>query len=277
MDHSDTINASRSRPHDDFSAAGIQSGLRTRLFGRTDLYFYDETGSTNDQAMVLAERHCPEGTVVIADCQSRGRGQKEREWHSPRGTGIYLSLVLRPDIPPQEALKITLLSAVAVAETLIQLTALDVRIKWPNDIIINGKKISGILSEVKTGKNSVNYVVVGVGINVTTREEMFPETIRNIATSVLIESGKEVSRAKIICSFLEMFELSYTAFLNGVCDGILARWKELARIMGKRIRVEVDNNAVSGIVQYIDTNGFLFLMDDNGDIRRICSGDVCFC
>ncbi len=221
------------RPDDDFSAAGIRSGLNTKVFGKTDLYFYDEIGSTNDRAMELAERHSPEGTIVIADSQSRGKGQMGRTWHSPRGTGIYLSMILRPAVPPRDALKITLLCAVAAAETLIQLTGLEVRIKWPNDIMVNGKKIAGILAEMNAGKNCVNYVIAGVGINVTTREEMFPEAIRNIATSVLIESGREISRAEMVRIFLEKFELRYLAFLRGESEGILARWKEYAGIMGE--------------------------------------------
>jgi BirA family biotin operon repressor/biotin-[acetyl-CoA-carboxylase] ligase len=199
----------------------------------------------------------------------------DRKWHSPRGTGIYLSLILRPAVLPRDALQITLLSAVAVAETIMLLAGLEVQIKWPNDIMVNGKKIAGILSEMRTGMNSVDYVVVGTGINVTTREELFPEAVRNIATSVLMESGKEVSRSKIVCTFLEKIERGYMAFLRGESDGIRARWEELAGIMGKRIRIREGSAVVSGVVQYIDLYGFLYLRGDDGSVRKICSGDIC--
>jgi len=192
---------------DNFSEAEIRAGLETRFFGKSDFYFFDDIGSTNDHASILAGNGSPEGTVVIADRQSSGRGQKERTWFSPPGAGIYISLILRPVIPPADAPKITLLGAVSVAETIISMTGLDARIKWPNDVLIKGKKIAGILSGMDAGMHRVNHVIVGVGINVNTPEEILPPEIGNIATSVLIETGKRTSRSGMACAFLKSFEL----------------------------------------------------------------------
>jgi BirA family biotin operon repressor/biotin-[acetyl-CoA-carboxylase] ligase len=259
---------------DNFNEAVIRSGLATRIFGRAGFHFFDEIGSTNDQAALLAKGGSPEGTVVIADRQSRGRGQKERKWFSPPGAGIYLSLILRPAVPPGEVPKITLLTAVAVAETLISLAGLDIRIKWPNDLNVNGRKIAGILAEADQEAGVVNHVIVGAGINVNVRRDILPDDLKDSATSVLIESGKEMSRSVIVRGFLMAFELHYDAFLRGGFEAILERWKKHARVTGER--VSVDGGRLSGIVIDVDRNGSLVMTDEQGRTHTISSGEVQF-
>jgi len=160
----------------------IREGLDTKVFGKRDIVYFTETDSTNTRAKDLAARGAPEGTLVISERQTKGRGRKGRSWFSPSQGGIYTSLILRPSISPSEAPKITLLSAVVVAETLRSLTGLSAIIKWPNDILINGKKIAGILTEMSTEMDAIDYIVVGLGLNVNTPD--FPDDIREKATSI---------------------------------------------------------------------------------------------
>ena len=143
----------------------IRDGLDTRTFGKRNIDYFMEIDSTNMRAKDLAAEGAPEGTVVIAEKQTKGRGRKGRSWHSPLGHGIYTSLILKPAMSPSGAPRITLMTAVAIAEALLSLVHLEVRIKWPNDIIVNGKKLAGILTEISTEMDAVNYIVVGVGIN----------------------------------------------------------------------------------------------------------------
>lgn len=259
---------------DVLTSAEILDGLATKTFGKTGFYYMEEAGSTNQEAAALAENGAPEGTVVIADHQSRGRGRKQRNWFSPPGTGIYISLVLKPPITPAEAPRITLLAAVAGAETLRHLTGLDISIKWPNDLLVNGKKISGILTEMSAGMDAVNHIIVGIGINVNTSNESLPDEIRDIATSARAETGSVHSRSSIVRSLLEYFELYYDLFLRGEFHKILTRWKELSGIIGRKIQVDGINSRISGTVLDVNDDGVLILKDGEGVIHRVFSGDV---
>lgn len=162
----------------------IVEGLDTEVLGRKEILHFEETDSTNARARELADQGAPEGTLVVAERQTQGRGRKGRIWFSPPGAGIYASLILRPSIPPHEATRITFVTAVAAAEALLHLTDLNVRIKWPNDILVNGKKVAGILTEISTERGAVDYAVVGLGMNVNTPG--FPDDISERATSILI-------------------------------------------------------------------------------------------
>jgi BirA family biotin operon repressor/biotin-[acetyl-CoA-carboxylase] ligase len=174
------------------------------VFGKRDIVYFTETDSTNTRAKDLAVRGAPEGALVLSEKQTKGRGREERNWFSPSRDGIYLSLILRPTIPPREAPMITLLTAVAVAEALLSLTRLKIAIKWPNDILVGGKKLAGILTEMTTQGDSIDYVVVGLGLNVNTPR--FPDNIRDKATSMLIETQKRFSRVRIIREYLKWYE-----------------------------------------------------------------------
>ncbi len=254
----------------------IQDGLNTRTFGKGDILYFEETDSTNLKAKELAARGAPEGTVVIAEKQTCGRGRKQRVWFSPSGDGIYLSLVLRPPIPPNQAPRITLMTAVAVADALLSATGLPVRIKWPNDILVHGKKLAGILTEISTEMDAVDFVVVGLGLNVNTPIERFPQQIRGRATSILVESGKPCPRARIVRSYLEHFESRYEKLATEGFAPIMDRWRALTDVVGRRVSVKVINKEFVGQVTSVDNDGVLVVRDDEGESHRIFSGDLYF-
>jgi BirA family biotin operon repressor/biotin-[acetyl-CoA-carboxylase] ligase len=250
----------------------IVEGLDTEVFGRKEIIHYRETDSTNARARELADGGAPEGTLVVAERQTRGRGRKGRAWFSPPGAGIYASLILRPSMPANETTRITFLTAVAAAEALLHLTELDVRIKWPNDLLVNGKKIAGILTEINTERGALDYAVVGLGMNVNTPG--FPDDIKETATSVLIETGKPFPRTGILREYLKRQEENLRGLQTSGFEPILRRWKELADTIGRRIRVEMTDKTYVGRVENIDPQGVLILKDREGVSHRIVSGDV---
>ncbi|MCF8068216.1 MAG: biotin--[acetyl-CoA-carboxylase] ligase [Desulfobacterales bacterium] len=252
----------------------ILDGLDTDVFGKKEIICLDKTDSTNTRAKDLAANGAGEGTIVLAEEQGAGRGRKGRKWFSPPGDSIYASLILRPAISPGEAPVITLLTAVVAAETLLSMTDLNPRIKWPNDILINGKKISGILTEISTDMDAVDFVVVGIGLNVNTPLSSFPDEIKDIATSILAETGEHLSRTDIIREFLKQYEHFYSIFTKEGFGPIIKRWKELADIIGKRISVDMISKKHIGTVIDVDNTGVLIMEDDEGRDQRIISGDV---
>jgi len=263
-----------SESSDPITADEIRQGLCTKVFGKKNIIFLNETDSTNTRAKELAAQGAPEGTLVIAERQTKGRGRRGRTWFSPPGGGIYFSLILRPVISPGETPKITLMTAVVLAETLISLMKLKLRIKWPNDILVNGKKLAGILTEISTEMDAVNYIIVGLGLNVNTQFEQFPQDIKGNATSILIENGKQFPRVKLIQHYLKLYEIYYDMFKNNDFEPIMKRWRELADIIGKQIRVDVIGKTHIGKVVDVDNDGVLILKDDQGRLQRIFSGDV---
>ncbi|MBU4127929.1 MAG: biotin--[acetyl-CoA-carboxylase] ligase, partial [Proteobacteria bacterium] len=263
-----------SESSDPITADEIRQGLCTKVFGKKNIIFLNETDSTNTRAKELAAQGAPEGTLVIAEKQTEGRGRRGRSWFSPPGGGIYFSLILRPVISPGETPKITLMTAVVLAETLISLMKLKLRIKWPNDILVNGKKLAGILTEISTEMDAVNYIIVGLGLNVNTQFEKFPQDIKGNATSILIENGKQFPRVKLIQHYLKLYEIYYDMFKNNDFEPIMKRWRELADIIGKQIRVDVIGKTHIGKVVDVDNDGVLILKDDQGRLQRIFSGDV---
>ena len=263
-----------SKASDPITADEIMEGLCTNVFGRKNIIYLKETDSTNTRAKELAAQGAPEGTLVIAEKQTKGRGRRGRNWFSPSGGGIYFSLILRPAISPGETPRITLMTAVVLAETLISMMKLKLRIKWPNDILVNGKKLAGILTEISTEMDAVNYIVVGLGMNVNTRFENFPSEIKKSATSILIETGNRVPRIKFIQNYLKLYEKYYNMFKKNDFEPIMKRWKELADIIGKQIRVDVIGKTHIGKVIDVDNDGVLILKDDQGRLQRIFSGDV---
>jgi len=252
----------------------IRDGLRTRIFGAGDIVYLDVTDSTNLRAKNLAAGGAFEGTIVIAEMQTAGRGRKGRGWFSPPRQGIYVSLILRPTMTPSEAPGITLMTGVAAAEALLSLTDLDVRIRWPNDLMVGGRKIAGILTEISTEMDRIDHVVVGLGVNVNNRHEDLHPQIRESATSVLIETGQVLARAGLIRAILEHFETSYAVFSQKGFEPFRQRWKELSGIIGRCIVVEMIGRTLAGEVLDIDPEGLLILRDDEGRRHRIVSGDV---
>ena len=196
---------------DVLSEAELLSCLKTEWAGGRTVYF-DATDSTNIQARRLAEAHAPHGTLVVSDRQDGGKGRRGRSWASPSGVGIWMSLILRPEIAPSSASMLTLAAALAVREGIQEETGLSPLIKWPNDLVLNGKKICGILTEMSTELMEIQYVITGIGINVNQRE--FPPEIRDTATSLSLEAGRSFRRSSLIAAILKAFEKDYEAFLK---------------------------------------------------------------
>jgi BirA family transcriptional regulator, biotin operon repressor / biotin---[acetyl-CoA-carboxylase] ligase len=254
----------------------IRSGLGAKVFGRGEIIHFAETDSTNSRAKELAARGASEGTVVLAGKQTGGRGRRGRSWFSPEGTGLYVSLILRPEVAPAEAPKITLMTAVAVCDVLVPYLPSPPRVKWPNDILAGGRKIAGILTEISTEPDAVDYVVVGIGLNVNIPAGRFPKEIRDRATSLLMETGKTHSITAILRSLLETFERTYGLFREGKFPLVLGRWRAYAGIMGQYGRVDQVGRVLSGEIKDVDEDGSLLICDDKGHLHRIVSGDVTY-
>lgn len=252
----------------------IKEDLETKTFGKKGIEYFKEIDSTNIKAKDLAEGGAPEGTVIIAEKQVMGRGRKGRTWLSPEGDGIYASLILRPAMAPSGAPKITLMTAVAVAEALLSLVQIKITIKWPNDIMVRGKKLAGILTEIATDMDAVNYIIVGLGLNVNTPLQNLSEELKDRATSIYIETGEPLSRTRLVRAYLEYFEKYYEMFKANNFTPIMNRWKQLSNIIGQKITVDVIGRKHVGEVTDIDDEGVLILKDDEGGYQRIFSGDI---
>jgi BirA family biotin operon repressor/biotin-[acetyl-CoA-carboxylase] ligase len=256
--------------------AEIMDGLQTRVFGRRGINYYSETDSTNIRARALAHKGAPEGTIVVAETQTQGRGRRGRTWFSPPGSGIYMSIVLRPRVQPHEAPLLTLVAAVSMTETLFEMVDLPFKIKWPNDILIEGKKISGILTEMSLEMERVDYVIVGVGLNVNTEPDAMEDEIREIASSLRILTGKVFSRIQILQVFLKRLEHYYDLFQDRQFETIRNRWKELSGVIGRQVKIINPDGVCEGEAVDIDSDGFLVLRSPTGDFQRIVAGDVLY-
>lgn len=261
-------------PVDLLSPEEVIPGLATKNFGRGDYFYYREIDSTNNRARTLASEGYPEGTVVVAEMQTAGRGRRGRSWYSPAHQGIYVSVILRPVLPLKEISRVTLLTAVAVAETLEAELQLAPRIKWPNDILINNRKIAGILSEAVTDTDGIEYIVVGIGININNPPRDFPDDFRTEATSALAEYDRLGSRGQVLQGLLLKLESRYHELLAGNFDPILARVKSLSMVIGQDVRMDKVNGFIIGQAVDIDTNGFLLVRDREGTLHTIMSGEI---
>lgn len=252
---------------DDLSAWAITDGLKTRFIGRR-LLFYPSVASTMEIARQAARNGALEGTVIIADEQTAGRGRLERTWLTPQGN-IALSVILRPGLSSLPFL--IMLASLAVAHAIKGVTGLEPEIKWPNDILIKGKKVSGILIENDVVGNRVDYTIIGIGIDVNLRVADFPE-IRDIATSLAEELGEEVSRLKLIRYLLVEVENLYLAVSAG--GSLYEEWRDNLVTLGKQVRVNGEDAAYEGIAEAVSEDGSLLLREPNGSLRKIVAGDV---
>jgi len=251
----------------------INSNLASRWVGQT-IHFYMRLGSTNLTAMDLAEKGAPEGTVVIAEQQLQGRGRADRSWHSPSGVGIYCSILLRPKLFPGAAQILTLMTAVAATKAITLKTNLQPRIKWPNDILINNKKVAGILLEGKTSATVMECAIVGIGINVNHAASDLPAEIRPIATSLRIELGRPVERSALICQLLVEFENLYEKLHQGDSGTVLEQWRSLSATLDRRVKVLQKDKVTQGIAIGVATDGSLVLRTEDGSLRLFHAGEV---
>lgn len=250
----------------------IRPRLKTQVLG-IKIFYYPEIGSTNNEAKKMANEGCPEGTLIITETQLIGRGRLARGWFSPRGKGIWFSVVLRPPFPPQEAPKCTLMCAVAINRAIRQLTGLACGIKWPNDILIGGRKLVGILTEMSAEMDAINYVVIGMGINVNIEPLELPAELKETATSLQIELGRPVSRIDLLLSILEQLEQLYTLVKTEGFSPVLSAWRMETVTLGKAVSVVGPDRTFCGEAVDIDSDGALLVQTPTG-IERVLAGDV---
>jgi BirA family biotin operon repressor/biotin-[acetyl-CoA-carboxylase] ligase len=249
----------------------VLQGLKTRIF-TGPVHYFETLNSTNDLAKELAAQGAPEGAVVVAEAQTGGRGRLGREWDSPPGAGLYVSLVLRPMLPPMELPQITLTTAVAVVRAVRRVAGLAPGIKWPNDLLLNGKKLGGILTEMETESDRIRHVVVGLGLNVN--NPGFPFELAATATSLTLEAGRTFSRVHLLQAWLEEFEELYSRFLNQGFPEILEEWKDSAVTLGKMVTVRQGPREISGQATDVAPDGALLLRIANGEMVRVTSGEI---
>ncbi|WP_299094147.1 biotin--[acetyl-CoA-carboxylase] ligase [uncultured Metabacillus sp.] len=258
---------------DKISSNEIQLGLKTELMGR-NIHFEETVTSTQKIAQSLANEGAPEGTIVVADQQTSGRGRMSRVWYSPSGTGIWMSMIIRPKIPINRTPQLTLLTAVAIVQAIEELTPLKPDIKWPNDILLNGKKIVGILTELQAEADQVHSVIIGTGINVNQTKEDFPEELQNVATSIKVETGSDWERAQFIQTILLKFEGLYSLFLSQGFKPIKLLWESYAISLQKTIIARTLKGTIEGKAIGIDDDGVLLIEKNDQSIERIYSADI---
>ena len=253
----------------------VRTGLAARRLGRV-IEYRPTVGSTNDLAKELARQGAPEGLLVLADQQTAGKGRLGRAWSTPPGAAIAMSLVLRPDLPLHQAPRITLAAAVAVAEAVREVADLAAGIKWPNDVLLRGRKLCGILTEMEAEMDRVSFVVVGIGVNVGLRREEMDPAFRETATSLAEEGAVGVRRAALVQAILARLEQSCDDLLAGRFPQVLDRWRALSVTLGQPVRVlGVDGLAVlEGVAEQVDEDGALLVRDYGGRVHRVFSGEV---
>lgn len=247
--------------------------LKGKVFGQQVIY-REKVTSTNELAKELAQKGTAQGTVVIAEEQTGGKGRLGRVWYSPPGQGLWFSVILRPEINPVDASKLTLMSAVAVARTIRELTGIPAGIKWPNDVLIDQRKVCGILVEMSAEIDKINYIVVGVGVNVSLDEAKIPAEIDGVAISLAELEKLKVTRVELLAALLNNLDNLYEEFLAGKFKEILTYWKEMSITLNRWVRVMSGNEAEEGIAFDLDDDGALILMKEDGSVKRILSGDV---
>lgn len=256
----------------------ISEELKTKVLGRNIVYF-DQVDSTNNYAKKIALEGCEEGTLIVADCQTYGRGRLGRDWSSPSKKGIWMSLVLRPNISFDEIQMLTLAASVAVVQALFEVTQIKAGIKWPNDIIINGKKVCGILVEMNMEIQNINFLVLGIGLNVNQQKEDFPEEILDKATSLKmhLESlgfQKILKRSELIAAILLKFEAIYDKVKCGAFEDILSEWKKYTVTLGKEVSIIYKDHQYRGIAQDLTKDGKLIVKCEDGTVKEVFSGEV---
>ena len=257
----------------DFTQQALSDSLKGNPIVRT-VHYFPEIGSTNNLAFRLAVNGAREGEIVVADAQTKGKGRLNRVWQSPPGSNLYVSAILRPRIEPPTAPQITLMAGVAVAELLSGYCPEGVSIKWPNDVLIRGKKACGILTEMKASGGAVDFIILGIGLNVNMDREDFDDSLHGTATSLKVETGKAQDRLDVISRLFDRIEKWYGIFVRAGFAGFRDAWLGHADILGKPIRVVNRDESKTGVVFGIDDDGAILMRHQNGSIQRVIAGDV---
>jgi len=246
---------------------------RTCVVGR-DIRVFEETTSTNDVVEKLARDGVPEGVVVFAESQTRGRGRLGRKWASPARKGLWFSVLLRPTLPLHAVTQLTIASATALARAIHSLTGLRPGIQWPNDLCLSGRKIAGILTELNAELDTVKYVVLGIGVDVNVGANGFPADLRKLATSLKLETGEPLDRAELAAEILRELDRDYARVCSGQFEAVADQWEEWCNTIGRNVVIQFGNRRIQGRAESLDPDGALLVRTQHGHLERITGGDV---
>ncbi len=245
----------------------------TKVVGR-DIRVFEETTSTNDVIEKLARDGVKEGVVVFAESQTKGRGRLGRKWMSPTHKGLWFSVLLRPELSPQETTQLTVASATALRRAIKNVAGLAAEIKWPNDLLIGGKKVVGILTEMHAEVDRVRHVILGIGVDVNQDAAEFPPELRKIATSLRIAAGEEISRAELATEILRELDFDYARICGGKFPAVADEWEAGCATIGKNVAVQMGARLIRGRAESLDDDGALLVRSEHGHLERIIGGDV---
>jgi BirA family biotin operon repressor/biotin-[acetyl-CoA-carboxylase] ligase len=253
------------------SAEGIRRRLDTAFLGQS-LVYLPETGSTNDEARRLAQNGAPEGTLVLTEHQTSGRGRLERRWEAPPSSSLLMSLVFRPPLAPHEVQRLTMVCGLAVVDAVESEAGLHVGLKWPNDVVVGSAKVAGILTEIGSTGNKVDYVVVGLGLNVNLDPAWLPEGLLGPATSLSRELERPVARLPLLWALLQAMETRYMALRAGHSPH--AEWAKRLVTLGQQVTIKMTGAVLEGVAEGVNADGALLVRLDNGCLETIVAGDV---
>jgi len=246
---------------------------RIKVVGR-DIRVFEETTSTNDIVEKLAHDGVREGVVVFAESQTKGRGRLGRKWVSPPRKGLWFSVLLRPQISPTAVTQLTIAAATALFRAIHAQTGITAEIKWPNDIMIHGKKVAGILTELSAELDEVKYIILGIGVDVNLGPTELPAELRKIATSLKIESGDHINRAALAVRILQELDRDYDRICKGGFESVADEWEKHCSTIGHRVAIHIGDRKIQGHAESLDTDGALLLRTQHGQLERIIGGDV---
>jgi BirA family biotin operon repressor/biotin-[acetyl-CoA-carboxylase] ligase len=246
---------------------------KTKIIGR-DVRVFEQTTSTNDVIEKLARDGVKEGVVVFAESQTKGRGRLGRKWISPAHKGLWFSLLLRPNLRPQEATQLTVASATALRRAIHSETGLNPEIKWPNDILVCGKKVAGILTEMSAELDRVQHIILGIGVNVNTSASEFQPELRKLVTSLKIESGRTISRADLATAILHELDRDYAHVCTGGFTALADEWEAHCTTIGRNVTIQIGGRRLRGRAESLSDDGALLLRTEHGRLESITGGDV---
>ena len=244
-----------------------------QIIGR-DIRVFEETNSTNDVVEKLARDGVKEGAVVFAEAQSKGRGRMGRRWISPPRKGLWFSVLLRPNLPPQAATKLTVAAATALCRAIRRQTSLQPSIKWPNDILMGGAKVAGVLTEMGAELDHVKHITLGIGIDVNLTAAEFPPDLRKTATSLRLQAGHPINRIDLAAAILHELDHDYVRVTSGAFEAVASDWEQQCGTIGRRVTIQVGPRRITGTAESLDDVGALLLRTEHGHLERIIGGDV---